>query len=40
MSVSKAALKAIGAAVKAQKYDEAVQQCQQVLAADRENHQA
>ncbi|KIN00829.1 hypothetical protein OIDMADRAFT_179703 [Oidiodendron maius Zn] len=40
MSALKAALKAIGAAAKAQKYDEVVQQCQQVLAAEPKNYQA
>jgi superkiller protein 3 len=40
MSASKAALKAISAAVRAQKYDEAVQQCQQILVADPKNYQA
>jgi superkiller protein 3 len=40
MSASKAALKAIGVALKAQKYDEAVQQCQQILAGDHKSYQA
>jgi superkiller protein 3 len=40
MSTSKAALKAIDAAVKAQRYDDAVQQCQQILATDPKNYQA
>ena len=40
MSGQKAALKAIGAAIKAQKYDDAVQQAQKVLAADPNSYQA
>jgi superkiller protein 3 len=39
MSTSKAALKAIGAAVKAQKYDEAIQECQKLLASDPKSYQ-
>jgi superkiller protein 3 len=40
MSASKSALKAIGAAIKAQKYDEAVEQAQKLLAADPKNYHA
>jgi superkiller protein 3 len=40
MSTSKAALKAISAAVKAQNYDEAVQQSQKLLNADPKSYQA
>ncbi|KAF4632028.1 hypothetical protein G7Y89_g6102 [Cudoniella acicularis] len=40
MSTAKATLKAIGAAVKAQKYDEAVQQAQKLLASEPRNYQA
>ncbi|KAH9222212.1 hypothetical protein DL95DRAFT_441413 [Leptodontidium sp. 2 PMI_412] len=40
MSGPKAALKAIGAAVKAQKYDDAVQAAQKLLASDPKNYQA
>ncbi|KAH7382959.1 hypothetical protein BKA64DRAFT_173650 [Cadophora sp. MPI-SDFR-AT-0126] len=40
MSGSKAALKAIAAAVKAQKYDDAVQEAQKLLASDPKNYQA
>jgi len=40
MSGPKAALKAIAAAVKAQKYDDAVQEAQKLLASDPRNYQA
>ncbi|PVH87854.1 TPR-like protein [Cadophora sp. DSE1049] len=40
MSGPKAALKAIAAAVKAQKYDDAVQEAQKLLASDPKNYQA
>jgi len=40
MSGAKAALKAINAAIKAQKYDEAIQEAQKVLASDPKNYQA
>jgi superkiller protein 3 len=39
MSAPKSALKAIGAAVKAQKYDDAVEQAQKLLASDPKNYQ-
>jgi superkiller protein 3 len=39
MSTSKAALKAISAAVKAQKYDEVVKESQQLLASDPKSYQ-
>lgn len=40
MSGPKAALKAIGAAIKSQKYDDAVQEAQKLLATDPKSHQA
>lgn len=40
MSGAKAALKAIGAFIKAQKYDEAIQEAQKLLATDSKNYQA
>ena len=40
MSTSKAALKSIAAAIKAQKYDEAIQQCRTLLESDSKSHQA
>ncbi|RDL31795.1 TPR-like protein [Venustampulla echinocandica] len=40
MSGAKAALKAIGAAIKAQKYEDAVQQAQTLLASDPKSYQA
>jgi len=40
MSGSKAALKAISAAIKAQKYDDAIQEAQKLLAADPKSYQA
>jgi superkiller protein 3 len=40
MSTSKAALKAIGAAIKDQKYDEAAQECHKLLALDPKIYQA
>ena len=40
MSGPKAALKAIGAAIKAQKYDDAIQEAQKLLAADPKSYQA
>ncbi|KAH8661648.1 hypothetical protein BGZ60DRAFT_433450 [Tricladium varicosporioides] len=40
MSSAKVALKAIGAAIKAQKYDDAIQQAQKLLALDPKNYQA
>lgn len=40
MSGSKAALKAINAAVKAQKYDDAIQEAQKLLGSDPKNYQA
>ena len=40
MSGSKAALKAILAAVKAQKYGEAIDEAQKILASDPSNYQA
>jgi superkiller protein 3 len=40
MSGPKAALKAIGAAIKAQKYDDAIQEAQKVLTSDPNNYQA
>ena len=40
MSGSKAALKAIGAAIKAQKYDDAIQEAHKLLAADPKSYQA
>ena len=39
MSGPKAALKAIGAAIKAQKYDDVVQEAQKLLAQDPQNYQ-
>jgi len=39
MSGTKAALKAINTAVKAQKYDEAIQQAQKLLGADPKSYQ-
>jgi len=39
MSTSKATVKAIAAAVKAQKYDEVVRQSQKLLAADPQSYQ-
>lgn len=40
MSSQKAALKAIGAALKAQKYEDAVVEAQKLLANDPKNYQA
>lgn len=40
MSTTKAALKAIGAALQAQKYDDAVEQSQKLLASDPQQYQA
>jgi superkiller protein 3 len=40
MSSSKTALKAIGAAIKAQNYDEAVQQSRNLLASDPKSYHA
>lgn len=40
MSTTKGALKAIGAAIQAQKYDDAVEQAQKLLANDPQQHQA
>jgi superkiller protein 3 len=40
MSAQKAALKAIGAAIKAQKYDDAVTEAQKLLASDPKSYQA
>jgi superkiller protein 3 len=40
MSGPKAALKAIGTAIKSQKYEDAVQEAQKFLAADPKSHQA
>jgi superkiller protein 3 len=40
MSAPKAALKAINAAIKAQKYDDAVQEAQKLLSTDPKNFQA
>jgi superkiller protein 3 len=39
MSASKAALKAVGAAIKVQKYDEALEQVQKLLVSDPKNYQ-
>jgi hypothetical protein len=39
MSGPKAALKAIGAAIKSQKYDDAIQEAQKLLAADPKSYQ-
>jgi superkiller protein 3 len=39
MSTSKAALKAISTAVKAQKYDEVIQESQKLLATDSKSYQ-
>jgi superkiller protein 3 len=40
MSSSKAPLKAIGAAIQASKYDDAIEQAKKLLAADPKNYQA
>jgi superkiller protein 3 len=40
MSGPKAALKSIGAAIKSQKYDDAVQEAQKLLAAEPKSYQA
>jgi len=40
MSSSKAALKAIGAAIKAQKYEDAIQEAQKLLTNDPKSFQA
>lgn len=40
MSTSKAVLKSIGAAIKAQKFDEAIQEAQKLLTSDPKNSQA
>lgn len=40
MSGTKAALKAVGAAIKAQKYDDAVQEAQKLLASDPKSYGA
>ncbi|TVY40881.1 Superkiller protein [Lachnellula occidentalis] len=40
MSGAKAALKALGASIKAQKYDDAIQEAQKLLATDSKNYQA
>jgi superkiller protein 3 len=39
MLASKAVLKAIGASIKSQKYDEAVEQAQKLLASEPQNYQ-
>jgi superkiller protein 3 len=39
MSALKSALKAIGAAIKAQKYDDAVEEAKKLLASDPKNYQ-
>jgi superkiller protein 3 len=40
MSSTKSALKAIGAAIQATKYDDAVEQARKLLATDPKNYQA
>ena len=40
MSGAKAALKAIGAAIKAQKFDDAAQEAQKLLSTDPKSYQA